>query len=104
MYEYTLFIGLADKDSKRQLKSTEHYKNLVNVAMSKEFKAYTIELVEWVYTHDDGETVRENSFKITVFGSRKSKIRVQKVAYAVKVLLNQENIVLKSNKCYLEKL
>ena len=91
MYEYTLFIGMNDKDSHKQELSTEEFKERIANTLGD----CTIrEGATGYYTHDNGVRVIEKSLEVTKFGgSKKSIVNIVK---QLKEVLNQECIILKT--------
>lgn len=70
MYEYTLFIGMNDKDTHKQELSTEEFKERIANTLGD----CTIrEGATGYYTHDNGIRVIEKSLEVTKFGGSKKK-------------------------------
>lgn len=92
MTKYTLIMGLNDKDSKMQEISTvDAYKTVTNLCTSYTDGA-TIKEALGVYKHDNGVIVTETSLQIDLLFI--SKEQVLEIARQLKVLFNQESIVL----------
>ena len=90
--EFTISMGLFDKDTKRQEISTlDAYKICINYLMSITDGA-TITEGKGIYKHDDGEIVIEPTFVIQL--SFIEKPVVLEIIKQLKVLFNQEKIVL----------
>lgn len=69
MTKYTLYIGLNDKDTKRQeVQTLEAFKVSANI-----FKALTggatISEAQGIYTHDNGDIVIEKTLRCEVYGA-----------------------------------
>ena len=90
--EFTITMGLFDKDTKKQEISTlDAYKICINYLMSITDGA-TITEGKGIYKHDDGEVVIEPSFIISIsFIEKSTAIEIVK---QLKILFNQEKIVL----------
>lgn len=90
--EFTITMGLFDKDTKKQEISTlDAYKICINYLMSITDGA-TITEGKGIYKHDDGEVVIEPSFIISIsFIEKATAIEIVK---QLKILFNQESIVL----------
>lgn len=90
--EFTITMGLFDKDSHRQEISTlDAYKICINYLMSITDGA-TITEGKGIYKHKSGEIVIEPSFIINLSFIEKST--VIEIVKHLKVLFNQESIVL----------
>lgn len=84
----TLYVGLNDKDTKRQEISTlEAYK-----IISKAIGDCSIQELTGFYTHNDGQAVIEKTLKVEIFG--RSSDEVRKIADFIKFTLNQESIII----------
>lgn len=90
--EFTISMGLFDKDTKRQEISTlDAYKICINYLMSITDGA-TITEGKGIYKHNDGTVIIEPSFIIQL--SFIEKAQVLEIIKNLKVLFNQESIVL----------
>lgn len=91
MYEYTLFIGMNDKDTHKQELSTEEFKERIANTLGD----CTIrEGATGYHTHNNGIRVIEKSLEVTKFGGTKKSI--VNMVKQLKQLLNQECIILKT--------
>ena len=91
MYEYTLFIGMNDKDTHKQELSTEEFRERIANTLGD----CTIrEGATGYYTHDNGTKVIEKSLEVTKFGGTKKSI--VNMVKQLKQILNQECIILKT--------
>ena len=84
--KHVLYIGLNDKDLKKQIVSTSIAKKLI----SKIVGDCTISDAIGTYTHDDGTVVNENSLRVEILFKQDEE--VIKDAKILKELLNQESI------------
>jgi hypothetical protein len=92
MKKFTLFIGLFDKDSKRQeINTLDAYKMISNIFKVTTGGATITEAVG-IYTHDNGDVVIEPSLRCEVFGATAEQI--YQAAAQIKAALNQEAIAL----------
>lgn len=94
MTKYTLYIGLNDKDTKKQeIQTLEAFKVSANI-----FKALTggatISEAQGIYTHDNGDIVIEKTLRCEVYGATLESI-IQ-VADQLKTALNQESILIET--------
>lgn len=58
-YNYRLYCGLNDKDTKKQEISTEEAQNVFNGLVARMFDGATVWTADGVYTHVDGTQVSE---------------------------------------------
>ena len=90
MTKHTLYMGLNDKDSKRQQISTLEAYKIVSNLVAKEFDGGTIYEADGVYRHDDGTIVIEKTLKIELlFAEQKD---VKDFCETLKRIFNQESI------------
>ena len=91
---YSLYLGLNDKDSKKQLLTVAESESILNDYLLNRAGVYgaTVENVKGVYTHENGDVVVENTLKITLCYI--SKKQVLKIASDLKELFNQESIMI----------
>lgn len=91
--KYTMYIGLNDKDTKKQEITTEKAINLVcGILANNGITDVTIYNSLGCYTHEDGERVTENSLIVTMFFIE--YIQISNVIVDLKEILNQECIIL----------
>lgn len=86
--QFTMLIGLNDKDTKHQEISTEKAIEVVSNVIS----GGSISTIKGVYEHEDGTKVKENTLKVDILYTDSNKV----LAYAtgLKKLLNQESILI----------
>ena len=91
MTQYTLIMGLNDKDTKvQQINTLEAYKIVSNLCTTYTDGA-TIKEALGVYKHDDGTIITETSLQIDLMFIEREK--VLEIAKTLKKLFNQESIV-----------
>lgn len=105
MLKVTLFIGLNDKDTKKQEVETSICKQVILYGLlNHDFEGATITLAEGIYTHKENKTiVVENTFKVELLCFEDESDFMKKVysfATLVKKALNQESIAI--SKEYIE--
>lgn len=89
-YKYTLYVGLNDKDSKvQEIELVEAYK-ICTKTVQRYASGCTIFDAKGFYTHENGEAVTENTFRIEVMfiGDKEAHAIVNEL----KISLNQEAI------------
>lgn len=64
MKKYTFFLGLNDKFSKWQIVETEKAMETIENLVASQLWGGSISLIRWVFQHDDGTIVKENTIKI----------------------------------------
>lgn len=98
MKEYTLYVGLNDKDTKAQKISTiEAYKMVENTLLNNEVEGATIYEGRGIYKHENGIKVRETTLiiKIIMFDEETEDQYIDNLKRVVSILkttLNQESI------------
>ena len=98
MKKYTLYIGLNDKDSKKQEISTKKAVNtIVSMVVANNLKGCTISQSIGYYLHDDNiSMVVEKSLKLELFTS--SLKAIKSLISQLKEALNQESICVQISK------
>ena len=92
MKKVTMYVGLNDKDTKKQEISTiESYKMCQNV-FADFFGGSTIFEGKGTYTHDSGEMVFENTLVCIIYTENIEDVK--KAATIIKTALNQESIAI----------
>ena len=95
MKKYTLYLGLNDKDTKRQKIATlEAYKITTNLLTSYTEGA-TIFEANGIYKHDDGTITIEKTLKIELLFVEKTT--VLSIIEELKRIFNQESIILQED-------
>lgn len=89
---YILYVGLLDKDTKRQEISTSKAHEIVTDIFVEKIGGATISNAIGVYTHNDGTIVHENTIRIECFGAMEKDI-LWCVDY-LKKAFNQESIAI----------
>lgn len=84
--KFTLYVGLLDKDTKKQEITTEHAMQVVSDVVGDN----TMQIVHGHYTHDNGEQVNETTLKVELLFKRQDDVRLY--CQDLKKLLNQESI------------
>ena len=93
-----MYIGLNDKDTKKQNISTlEAYKMVSNILLNNNIDGATIFEAQGIYKHDNGEIVIENTLRVELAFISDEKI-IYNIIKLLKTALNQESIMLKKVK------
>lgn len=93
MKKYTFFLWLNDKDTKKQIVSTEGAENFVLQYVAGVLWGWTVSLCKWVFQHDDGKIVIENSIKIETLGFKDDEV-YKEFAKCLRDEFNQESVLL----------
>lgn len=94
MKKVTMYVGLNDKDTKKQeIATLEAYKVATNIFCEYTGGA-TIYEGSGIYTHNDGTIVTEKTLVCIIFSDDMEAIK--KAASALKVAFNQEAIAIES--------
>ena len=97
MIKYNIYLGLNDKDTLKQVKdTTKAKKEVYNILLKNNIKAYTIYIVNGVFTNEKNEITKEKTLKIEVLDIKKDDIL--KSIKEFKKVLNQESILLEEEK------
>lgn len=95
--KYNIYIGLNDKDSKKQEISTRRAKEeAIKILNNNNINGLTMYVVDGVFKHETGEVVFEKSLKVELI-----EIKEEEVINSIKELknaLNQESILLEKEK------
>lgn len=95
MLKTSLYVGLNDKDSKQQIIVDSVAKQVIIYAVVKQKLDFTLFECNGVYTHENGVSVIEKSFKIELLCFENEKTFNEKILQVVKdlkIMLNQESI------------
>lgn len=91
MNKITFYIGLNDKDSKKQeITTIDAYKIAVNIVL-KYCGGATISEADGIYTHDDGTIVIEKTLKIELIDI--DDVSINGIVSELKTVFNQESIL-----------
>lgn len=92
MTQYTLYVGLNDKDSKVQEVSTLEAFKMVTKLCTSYTSGATIFEADGIYKHDDGTVVVEKTLRIELMFIDLQTVKT--IANTIKRQLNQESVVL----------
>lgn len=86
MKKHVLYVGLKDKETKKQEVTTSKAKNIIiNVCGD-----CTLSDSIGAYTHEDGTTIKEKTIRVELLF--KTSKEVKRMAQSIKQKLNQETI------------
>ena len=95
MIESRIYVGLCDRDSHEQIHDTETYKEALKDICRNHQAAFSLQVIEGGYFHDDSSWVDENTLLITLIGT--PQIVVYKIAKEVCKAFHQESVLITSN-------
>lgn len=90
MEKFTLYLGLNDKDTKRQEISTIEAYKVVSNLIAEDFDGGTIYEARGIYRHDSGEVVEEKTLRIELLFTTIEKVK--NLVSILKRAFNQESI------------
>ena len=90
MEKFTLYLGLNDKDTKRQEISTIEAYKVVSNLIAEDFDGGTIYEAHGIYKHNDGTIVEEKTLRIELLFTTLEKVKA--LAGILKKAFNQESI------------
>lgn len=88
--KFTLYLGLNDKDTKRQEISTLEAYKVVSNLLAKDFGGGTIFEAQGIYKHDDGTIVIEKTLRIEILFAELHQVK--SLVELLKKMFNQECI------------
>lgn len=91
MNKVTLYLGLNDKDSKKQEVSTIEAFKIASKIITSYTDGGTIFEADGIYRHDNGDIVIEKTLKIELVDI--TSTAVNSIISALKISLNQESIL-----------
>lgn len=95
--KYNVYVGLNDKDSKKQEVSTRRAKEeVIRILNNNNITGLTMYEVMGVFKHEDGSVVFEKSLKVELLEVEENE--VIKSIQELKRALNQESILLEKEK------
>lgn len=92
MTKYTIYMGLFDKDSKRQEFDTITAYKMVQQRATQLFDGATISEAKGIYKHDNGEVVIEPTIRIELMFTDLETVKT--FCDNLKGMFNQESVVL----------
>lgn len=93
MKKYTYYLGLNDQSTKAQIVDTELAMVEVADFVMQDLGGWSISLVTWLFAHEDGTQIKENSIKIESLGFREESVFVA-FAHRLKAFYNQESVLM----------
>lgn len=97
MFETTLTIGLFDKDTERQLISTESGKGIVENILINDFGVFAFTMIDAAGVYrmaSTGRIVREPSIRVEIV-TDEAMPKLSAIVDAIKQALNQESVMVK---------
>ena len=91
MNKITLYVGLNDKDTKRQKIDTLEATKIVSNLITKLCDGGTIYNAKGIYRHENGDVVIENTLRIELIDVDENPLTA--LIDTLKTVLNQESII-----------
>lgn len=88
---YTIFVGLNDKETKKQEITTAEAEERVKAVTCETFEGATVSLAYGIYKHQNGVQVTENTIRIELVFVDDDLVK--EYVEKLKNLLNQESIM-----------
>ena len=92
MIETKIYVGLNDADTKEQMFATDKYKNILKNVCFNYHVAFSVDLQEGGYFHENGEYTQENSLILSLIDADKDII--QEIARDLCVFFHQESVLI----------
>ena len=96
MNKYTLYIGLNDKDTKRQQLDNLEASKIVQNILTEKTAGGTNYNATGVYKHDDGTIIIEITLRVEIVAAALEAVR--EAIEFIKTALNQESIILQTER------
>ena len=90
MKKFTLYVGLNDKDSKKQEISTADALTFCHYMLLNHVDGATISDAKGIYRHDNGDIVTENTIRIELLFVDDEKVK--RIVEKLKAHFNQESV------------
>jgi len=100
MIKYTLYVGLNDKETKRQNVETVEACKIARNIILKYTDGATIYNAVGFYTHSDGTVTIENTLRIELFGTAPDALMI--IIETLKAVFNQETIIKETQEIHSE--
>lgn len=94
MTKHTLYVGLNDKDTKRQEVGTLAAVKIITNILTEKVGGGTIYEATGIYTHENGDIVIEPTLRVEIVGAS-ANATLDAVA-AIKTALNQESVIVQT--------
>lgn len=93
MKKYTYYLGLNDQATKAQIVDTELALAEVSDFVMQDLWGGSISLVTWLFAHEDGTQIKENTIKIESLWFREESTFIA-FAHRLKAFYNQESVLM----------
>ena len=95
MFDSKIYVGLSDRESHEQRHDTDYYKTVLKDICRNRHAAFSLQVIEGGFFHDDGSWVDENTLLITFIDTPKRVVR--EIAKEMCTLFHQESVMITSN-------
>ena len=94
--ETRVYVGLNDKESKKQEYETGKYLDLLKKICRDCHAAFSVDVEEGGYYHEDGEYTEETSLVLVLIDAERETVR--KIAEALRAAFHQESVLVTENR------
>ena len=91
MMEHRIYIGLNDTETREQIYETERYLEKVKEICRAHKTAFSVDIEEGGYYHEDGEYTEETSLVLVMIDTDRDQ--VQSIAKEICALFHQESVL-----------
>lgn len=91
MTETRIYVGLNDADTRAQIHDTEHYLSGMKEICKKHHVAFSVDLEQGGYYHEDGEYTGENSLVLILIDTDRELVR--RIAKELCAAFHQESVL-----------
>ena len=91
MTETRIYIGLNDAESRKQLYETEKYLDMLKAVCRSYQLAFSVDIEDGGYYHEDGEYVEETSLVLVLINAGRDTVK--KIAQDLRTLFHQESVL-----------
>jgi len=95
MTEHRIYIGLNDTETREQIFETERYLEKLKEVCRNHKAAFSVDVEEGGYYHEDGEYTEETSLVLIMIDTDREK--VQRIAKEICALFHQESVLVTEN-------
>ena len=74
MFDSKIYVGLSDRESHEQRHDTDYYKTVLKDICRNRHAAFSLQVIEGGFFHDDGSWVDENTLLITLIDTPQKKV------------------------------
>lgn len=92
MSETRIYVGLNDSETRQQKYETEQYLEVLKNVCKKHHAAFSVDVEQGGYYHEDGEYTEENSFVLELIDTDKKTVK--SIAKDLCTIFHQESVLI----------